>query len=182
MNNGDPDTGILLRLVWLMVPLSLISIGGGASILAGIEEGVVFQYGWFDQSEFLDLFAISRASPGPGSMLITLIGWRLAGWIGALVATFAIFLPSSILCYLVYRTTNLSRGRRWFRILRTGLAPIGTGLVIAGVISIMRVSGAGILGLAMAFCTFALLLLWSKLPVPVLLLAGAGVTLAIHGF
>ena len=47
---------------------------------------------WTDEREFADLFALSRATPGPGSMLATLIGWKIAGITGALVATIAFYL------------------------------------------------------------------------------------------
>ncbi|MFV0490296.1 MAG: chromate transporter [Pseudorhodobacter sp.] len=173
------EDNVLMRLVILLVPLSLASIGGGASILAGIERGVVGQYGWFSHEEFLNLFAVSRASPGPGTMLSTLIGWRLEGWTGAIVATLAVYVPSSILCYVVYRTTNLSRERNWYRILRTALAPVGTGLVIAGVINITRISGAGLSGLTMSFAAFFALLMFPRLPLPLMLVLGALISLAL---
>ncbi|WP_417721076.1 chromate transporter [Salipiger sp.] len=173
------DDDFLLRLVLLLVPLSLVSFGGGSSILAGIERGAVGQFGWFDHDEFLSLFAVSRASPGPGTMLATLIGWRLQGWPGAVVATLAVYLPSSVLCYGIHRMTARGRDRRWFRILRTGLAPIGTGLIIAGVVNIVRISGAGPLGLAMSTGSFAVLLVWPGLPLPLLLLGGAVVALML---
>ena len=67
---------------WLLIvvfaPLSLLSIGGGQSIVADMDQQVVHVYGWLTQTEFIDLFAISRAAPGPGSLLVTLIGCRVA--------------------------------------------------------------------------------------------------------
>ena len=77
-------------------------------------------------------------------MLGTLIGWKVAGWAGAIVATLALYLPSSLLCYGVLKATNAHRDKKWHRAAREGLAPVGTGLVIAGVIAIFRLSGGGV--------------------------------------
>ena len=65
--------------------------------------------------EFIDLFALSRAAPGPVSMLITLIGWKVAGLPGASVATAALFGPSSVLCYVLARIWNAYRGKAWHK-------------------------------------------------------------------
>jgi len=77
----------LLALTLVFAPLSLLSIGGGAALLAEIEHQSVAVHAWTTQREFADLFAISRAAPGPGTMLSTLIGWKVAGFAGALTAT-----------------------------------------------------------------------------------------------
>jgi chromate transport protein ChrA len=76
------DFKTLLALVVVFVPLSLLSIGGGASLLADMEHQSVTVHGWTTPREFADLFAISRAAPGPGTMLAALIGWKAAGWGG----------------------------------------------------------------------------------------------------
>src|SRR5215831_7455519 len=81
------DFRTLLALVLVFVPLSLLSIGGGASLLADMEHQSVGVQGWTTPREFADLFAISRAAPGPGTMLSTLIGWKAGGWAGAVTAT-----------------------------------------------------------------------------------------------
>ena len=64
------DFRTLLALVLVFVPLSLLSIGGGASLLADMEHQSVGVHGWTTPREFADLFAISRAAPGPGTMPI----------------------------------------------------------------------------------------------------------------
>lgn len=171
---------IYLGLAITLVPFSLLSIGGGSSIIAGMEAELVGHHGWLTSRQFIDLFAISRAAPGPGTMLATLVGWKLAGWLGAVVATLALFVPSSILCYGVFKFSNAHRARRWHKAMRQGLAPIGTGLIIAGVISIAQMSGGGVWALALAAATFGALILAPKLPVAVLLAAGAAATLLVH--
>src|SRR5215213_3228847 len=115
----------------VFVPFSLTSIGGAPSVFAGIQHQAVDVHHWVSAREFVDLFAISRAAPGPGSMLVTLIGWKVAGWWGALVATLALFIPSSLLCYGVARVWSRHRGKLWHTALEQGLAPVGAGLLLA---------------------------------------------------
>ena len=130
-----------LTLILVFVPFSFVSIGGGASIIAGVQHQAVNVHQWVTAREFIDLFALARGAPGPGSMLITLIGWKVAGLPGAFVATAALFIPSSVLCYVLARVWNAHRGKTWHKALETGLAPVGTGLILAGAIAILRLSG-----------------------------------------
>ena len=90
---------IYLQLLAVFAPLSLLSLGGGQSIVADINQQAVAIHGWVTQAEFVDLFAISRAAPGPGALLTTLIGWKTSGFLGAVVASLALFVPSSVLAY-----------------------------------------------------------------------------------
>jgi chromate transporter len=133
-----------LTLILVFVPFSLVSIGGGASIFAGVQHQSVDVYHWITAREFVDLFALARGAPGPGSMLITLIGWKVVGFPGALVATAALFIPSSVLCYVLARVWNAHRGKTWHKALEIGLAPIGTGLILAGAIAVLRLAGASV--------------------------------------
>ena len=169
-----------LTLLAVFVPFSLVSIGGGTSIIAGIQHEAVDVHHWVTTREFVELFAISRAAPGPGSMLTTLIGWHVGGWFGALVATLALFLPSSLLCYAAAALWRRHRGKRWHTALEQGLAPIGIGLVLAGSLSILRISGGGMVAYALAFGSAALLTWRPKLHPLILFVIGAGVAVAVR--
>src|SRR3712207_1309179 len=151
-----------LALILVFVPFSLVSIGGGASIFAGVQHQSVNVHQWVTAREFVDLFALSRAAPGPGSMLITLIGWKVAGVSGALVATAALFIPSSVLCYMVARVWSAHRGKTWHKALESGLAPLGTGLILAGAIAVMRLAGASVASWLMAGVAALVFALWPR--------------------
>ena len=138
MMPDNPRT--LLALVLVFSPLSLLSIGGGASLLAEMEHQSVAVHAWTTPREFADLFAISRAAPGPGTMLSALIGWKAAGWAGAIVATVALYLPSSLLVYGAARLWGRWRGSAWHTAVERGLAPIAAGLILSGGIAVLRVA------------------------------------------
>jgi chromate transporter len=107
------DDDLPWQLVLVFTPLSLISLGGGQSVTADINKQVVDVYGWLTQADFVSLFAISHAAPGPGSLLSTLIGWRVDGFVGAVVASVAYFVPSSALVFCAARVWHRYRGRAW---------------------------------------------------------------------
>ena len=167
-------------LVAVFVPFSLTSIGGGPSVFAGIQHQAVDVHHWVSAREFVDLFAISRAAPGPGSMLVTLIGWKVSGWWGALVATLALFVSSSLLCYGVARVWNRHRGKPWHTALEQGLAPVGAGLLLAGIVAIFRVAGAGWAAWAVALGAAAILA-WRPRLHPLVLLAVGGLAFIALG-
>ena len=77
----------LVALFLLYAPLSLLSFGGSNVVLAEVAHQAVSVQHWISERDFADLFALSRAAPGPGSMLSALIGWKVAGWAGALITT-----------------------------------------------------------------------------------------------
>lgn len=163
----------IIAIVTVLTPLSLLSFGGGASILAPLHDAFVLHYNWLSSREYVDYFAISRSSPGPGAMLVTLIGWKLAGWTGAIVATVAIFLPSSLLCYRIAKVWNRHRGTPLHKALEQGLLPIGTALTIAGAIITQHTSQTGALGWTIALLATGLLVLRNLHPLLVLAAGGS---------
>ncbi len=171
MSEGSGGSLIALGLVF--APLSLLSFGGGNAVLADIAQQAIAVHHWTSEREFADLFALSRAAPGPGSMLATLIGWKVAGIPGALMATLAYYLPSALLVFGAARVWGRWRGSVWHDAIERGLAPIAAGLFLSGGIVVLRASPAGWPVWAAAIVTTAALLRWPGLhPVP-LLLAGA---------
>ncbi len=172
----------LFTLVTLLAPLSVVSIGGGASVYAPLQHQTVEVLQWLTPQEFIELFAIARITPGPGTMLATLIGFKVAGLAGAAIATLALFVPSSIICFLVARVWNRYRGRPWHTAFENGLAPIGIGLIFAGVLAMLRLGANGSLwilswGVALAAAT---LLTWRALHPFALFVAGAAVFVAAN--
>ncbi|MBV8738094.1 MAG: chromate transporter [Alphaproteobacteria bacterium] len=167
----------LLALILVFGPLSLFSIGGGASLLAEIEHQSVAVHHWTTHREFADLFAISRAAPGPGTMLSTLIGWKVAGWTGALSATVALYLPSSLVAFGVSKMWGRWRGSPWHGAIERGLAPIAAGLVLAGGLAVLQAAGGAAVWTAAAVST-AILLARPQLN-PLILFGASGVLFAL---
>ncbi len=94
---------MLLSLFLKLSAFSMIAFGGVNALLPELLNLAVNQEQWIDLQTFSDYFAIAQAAPGPNFMTVTLLGWHIYGMIGALVATFAIVWPSSILIFFLQR-------------------------------------------------------------------------------
>ncbi len=166
--------GVLLSLVAILAPLSLVSIGGASSMYAPLQHQTVDVLQWLTPQEFLEMFAIARITPGPGSMLATLIGYKVAGLAGAVVATLALFVPCSLVCFVVARVWDHYHARPWRQAVEDGLAPIAAGLMFAGSLAVLRVGATGPLWLlsAATAAAVAALLTWRSRLHPLCLLAG----------
>lgn len=129
---------VLLQLAGLFSLLSLLAVGGGAGVLPEMQHASVDVHHWMTGPQFLDAFAISRAAPGPGSLIVLLVGQRAAGPLGAAVSLLGMFGPSSVLAYLAARTWRRAGGAAWRPLVEQGLAPVAVGLTVASGLALIR--------------------------------------------
>ena len=85
------------KLFFFFLKAGALTFGSGLVIVPFLQEGVVHQYGWLGQRDFLIAVAVGMISPGPVVITATFVGYLVAGFTGALAATIGIFLPSFIL-------------------------------------------------------------------------------------
>jgi chromate transporter len=111
--------------------LSLIAIGGIGSILPDMQRYVVEANHWLSARQFADAYALGQAAPGPNMMFVTLLGWQLDGWAGALVTTAAIICPPIVLTLAVTRLHANNPDAPLGRAIRSGLGPIAIGLTLS---------------------------------------------------
>jgi chromate transporter len=111
--------------------LACVAFGGATALLPEIQRLVVEQRHWMDETTFSQLFAIAQAAPGPNLLVITLIGWKVAGLAGAIVATIAFCLPMSLAIFLLFRHWQRFKDAPWRAAIQTGVAPLAVGLVAA---------------------------------------------------
>ena len=122
---------IWLQILILFGSLSLLSIGGGNSVLPEMHQRSVNDYHWLTDTQFADVFAISQAAPGPSILIVTLIGYKAAGIVGGFLATAAVIIPAGALVYLVSRFWEHA-ARSPIRVaIEKGFAPLTVGLVLA---------------------------------------------------
>lgn len=92
---ATPST--LGKLLLFFLKAGSLTFGSGLVIVPFLQQGLVQQYGWLDQRQFLIAVAIGMISPGPVVITATFVGYLVAGFWGSLVSTIGIFLPSFIL-------------------------------------------------------------------------------------
>jgi chromate transporter len=137
MNSG---TNPIWTLAWTFGVMSLFAVGGANSALPEMHRVAVDVQHWLTDKQFADAFAISQLSPGPNVLIVTLIGYSVAGVAGALVATLAMCLPTALMAYGVSRVLTRSSHSRWPAIIQAALVPLSIGLMGASGYILARTS------------------------------------------
>ena len=93
---------VLTAIFLSMLKIGCFAFGGGYAIIALLENEFVSKRNWIDHDEFLDIAAIAESTPGPIAINVaTYIGYKLKGFVGAVVATVGMCLPSFVIMYFV---------------------------------------------------------------------------------
>jgi chromate transporter len=165
--------GTLLQLIVLFSSLSLLSFGGTNTVLPEMHRQAVTVYHWLTDQQFASIYAISQAAPGPSSLIVSLVGLKAAGWVGALVALVAMFIPAAAVTFVASRTWERFRDAKWRIAAEKGLAPITVGLLLASGLVITRAADHG--WSALMFTGAATILLVTTRLNPLFVMAAAGI-------
>lgn len=118
--------------------IGAFTFGGGYAMLPLIQQ-TVLEKGWLSQEQLIDFIAISESTPGPLAInMSTFVGMRLAGLLGAFLATLGVVLPSFIVitivakCYEAFRQSKLMNGAM------VGLKPAVVALIATSVVSLSK--------------------------------------------
>ena len=122
----------LLDLALYFSLLSLISVGGMPSVIPEMHRYVVDVKGWITPEDFIQMFAVGQAAPGPNVLISSLIGWKIAGIGGALVALAAMCGPAAILSFWVAEVWDRFKGTPWRAAAQRAMAPMVIGLILSG--------------------------------------------------
>ena len=122
---------VLVTMVITFASTALVSVGGIAAMIPEIHRQAVDIYGWMDDAQFATAFAISQIAPGPNILLMSLVGWRVAGLAGLIVATLATVVPTSLIAFAAHRAEVRLLHARWYAVTRRSLPPIVVGLIAA---------------------------------------------------
>jgi len=118
----------------------LLAFGGGNTILPEMQRQVVEVHHWMTAEDFSALFALGQAAPGPNLMIVTLVGWHVAGFYGMLVTSLAKFGPSSLVTIAMLHVWDRFKDKPWRRHVQAGLLPVTGGLVAASAALIAHAS------------------------------------------
>jgi chromate transporter len=125
----NSDANPVLTLAWTFAMMSLFAIGGANSAIPEMHRIAVDVNHWLTDKQFTDVYAIAQLSPGPNVLIVTLIGYSVAGILGALVATLAMCVPTAVLALIVSRFLTRSSQSRWPSIIQTAVVPLSIGLM-----------------------------------------------------
>ncbi len=93
---------LAFNLLFTMMKIGLFTFGGGYAMIALLENEFVSKKKWLEKEEFLDMLAIAESTPGPIAInSSTYIGYKTAGFFGALAATVGVCVPSFVILYII---------------------------------------------------------------------------------
>lgn len=121
---------IYLQLFYSYLKIGFFGFGGGYAMLSLIQNEVVVQNAWMSNAEFADIVAVSQMTPGPIAInSATYVGYTVAGFWGAVVATISVCLPALTLMILITRFFLSLRRNRYVKGIIAGMRPVVIGMI-----------------------------------------------------
>ncbi|ANI99510.1 hypothetical protein A8O14_05035 [Polynucleobacter wuianus] len=130
---------LIIQLVVAFSLLSILAVGGGTAVLPEMQTLLAQQF-HIDHTQFVHIYSIGQVAPGPNMLMVLIIGFKVAGLVGAGVVLIAFFVPSSILCFYVGRLWGHFADNPWRRSIQDALEPISIGLMSSGVYAVAKAS------------------------------------------
>lgn len=111
--------------------LSFLAVGGAITTTPEMHRYLVTQHSWLTDAQFTASVAIAQAAPGPNVLFVAVMGWNVAGPLGALATMCGSLIPSTALSLWATRWGHRRRETRGVRAFTSGMAPLTIGLLLA---------------------------------------------------
>ena len=147
------EFGTLTTLAGYFALMSLVAIGGANSAVPEMQRVAVEVERWMTDRQFTDIFAIAQVTPGPNVIIVTLIGYHVAGLTGALVATVAMCGPTCVFAFYISQAWERFKDAPWRAAVQAGLLPISIGLIAASAFVVTWVAAHNFVAVAVTLVT-----------------------------
>ncbi len=153
--------------------IGLFTFGGGYAMIPLIQKEIAEQKQWITDDDILEIVAIAESTPGPIAVnAATFVGWRAAGFLGALCATIGVVLPSfviiSLIAFVLGEFQNVKAVRYAFFGIRAGVLA----LILRALVSMYKKSPKGTLSYMITILAFAASAVFDVNAIVIILLAG----------
>ena len=179
--NGVDNVTQHLGLFLFFAKAALVVFGSGLAVVPFLHGGVVEQYGWLTERQFLDAVAVAMITPGPVVITVGFIGYLVAGPLGAGLAALGMFLPTYGIVVAVAPWFHRVAGNRTLKAVVDGVTAAAVGALVGAVIVLARQALVDLPTVVIALATLGVLWRGWKIPEPVLILAAGGVGLLVAG-
>lgn len=179
---AGPATGeVLWRIGWYFAEAGAFVFGSGLAIVPFLHGGVVREFAWLDERQFMDAVAVAMITPGPVVITVGFIGYLVAGPAGACVAALATFLP----CYL-FTVIPAPHFKRWSQLRGVrefvdGVTAAATGAIAGAAFVLGRRAIVDLATLAIAVTTLAVAWRFRKVPEPLLIVIAGVLGVLLKG-
>jgi len=173
---ASPD--LLLQITWFFAKAGAFVFGSGLAIVPFLHAGVVQEYGWLTDKQFLDAVAVAMLTPGPIVITVAFIGYLVAAFPGAVAAAIGVFLPVYLFVVIPFPWFDRFSGNPKVKGFVAGVTAAASGTIAGACFVLARRAIVDVPTLLIA--AVALGVAWRfKVPEPVLIAAGAVVGVII---
>ena len=158
---------------------SLFVFGSGLAIVPFLHGGVVQQYHWLKETEFLDAVAVAMITPGPVVITVAFVGYLVAGMFGACLAALGVFLPVYLFVIVLGPSFRRFSQNVQLRAFVQGVTAAATGAIAGAVVVLGKHSIRDVWTIAIAVVTFLVLMKW-KVPEPIIIVVSGALGILIH--
>jgi chromate transporter len=171
-------TGVLAQILWFFTQAGAFVFGSGLAIVPFLYGGVVQEYGWLTDKQFLDAVAVAMLTPGPVVITVAFIGYLVAGVAGGTAAAVGVFLPTYLFVVIPYPWFDRFSGNPQVKAFVSGVTAAAAGAIAGACVVLGR---RAVFDVPTALLALAALgLLWRfKIPEPILIGAAGAIGLLI---
>jgi chromate transporter len=174
----EAQTSVLWEILLFFTKAGAFVFGSGLAIVPFLHEGVVRQFGWLSEQQFLDAVAVAMITPGPVVITVAFIGFLVAGFPGATLAAIGIFLPVWVLTVIPAPWFVRHRNNPQLRAFSDGATAAASGAIAGAVLVLGQRAIIDIPTAAIALASLGVL--WRfKIPEPLLVVAAGAIGLVL---
>jgi chromate transporter len=177
--HGPASSETMARILGFFAKAAMVVFGSGLAVVPFLHGGVVGDYGWLTERQFLDAVAVSMITPGPVVITVAFIGYLVAGPLGGMLAAIGMFLPTYLAVVLAAPSFHRVTANRHLKAAVDGVTAAATGAIAGAVVVLGRraITDAATIGIAVA--TLLVLVRVRRVPEPLLIIAAAAVGIAL---
>jgi chromate transporter len=173
------DDSHLLGLWYAFVTAAFFSIGGASALIPEFHRQIVEMNGWMSDASFARSVALAQIAPGPNMLIVSLIGWQVAGLAGLVVSTLAIIGPPGVLAFFVGRAVDRLKNAVWLKAVKSAFGPVVVGLMLASGLVTSRAADHDLVGMGLTLAS-AVLTIYMKLNPLWVIAGGASIGVAAY--
>lgn len=178
---GSASATVLWKILAYFAGAGLFVFGSGLAIVPFLYGGVVRQFHWLTERQFIDAVAVSMITPGPVVITVAFIGYLVAGLAGAILAAIGVFLPVYLVVILVAPHFHRVAKNRQVKAFVDGVTAAATGAIAGAAVILARRSLVDLPTILIAVATLGLLIAPRKVPEPVVIVGAGVVGLLVRG-
>jgi chromate transporter len=175
-----PSWPLLSRVALYFAEAGAFVFGSGLAIVPFLHGGVVNQYHWLTERQFLDAVAVAMITPGPVVITVAFIGYLLAGPLGAVAASIGVFVPCYLFVIIPAPYFRRFSGNPRVKAFVDGVSAAATGAIAGAAFVLGRRALVDIPTVIIALATWFVFSRFKKLPEPLVILAAGVIGLIVH--